>query len=148
MHVRIFPRRKKTTGEIPTKGRLPLHVHMADLQALLHLSVNDAAKRIGISSTALKKISRKLGILRWPYQREDYSLSTSALSNGDDLAWLAVDLRDNEPYCREGGPRAVPLSQPHAATASCEEMPCVESSHLEICGEHERDPFLFLFTSI
>ncbi len=68
-----------------------------------------------------------------------------------DLAFavhLAYLRGDNEPYCREGGPRAVPLSQPHAATASCEEMPCVESSYLEICGEHERDPFLFLFTSI
>jgi len=51
----------------------------------------------------------------------------------------------NDPHDR---PRAVPLSQPHAATASCEEMHCVESSYLEICGEHDRDPLLFMFPII
>lgn len=68
-HVRLFPRRKLIGGEIPEKGRAPLKVDMADIQALFGRPQSDAAKDIGISLTALKQICRKLGIQRWPYQR-------------------------------------------------------------------------------
>ena len=68
-HVRLFPRRKLIGGEIPEKGRAPLKVDMAAIQALFGRPQSDAAKEIGISLTALKQICRKLGIQRWPYQR-------------------------------------------------------------------------------
>eukprot|EP00961_Rhodomonas_salina_P239919 3241196-Rhodomonas_salina.1 len=36
---------------------------------LFHLPLDEAAEAIGICSTALKNVCRKLGVSRWPYRR-------------------------------------------------------------------------------
>lgn len=42
------------------------HLKMSDLSAYFHLSVVDAAKKLGVSQTTLKKACRKFGLKRWP----------------------------------------------------------------------------------
>lgn len=39
---------------------------MSDLSTYFHLSVADAAKKLGVSQTTLKKACRKFGLKRWP----------------------------------------------------------------------------------
>ncbi|KAK9102476.1 hypothetical protein Sjap_019730 [Stephania japonica] len=47
-------------------GRLKL----SDLEAHFHLPIEVAAKKLAICPTVLKKISRKYGMPRWPYRKE------------------------------------------------------------------------------
>ncbi|KAL2650943.1 hypothetical protein R1flu_019071 [Riccia fluitans] len=42
------------------------HLKLSDLSAFFHLSVVDAAKKLGVSQTTLKKACRKFGLKRWP----------------------------------------------------------------------------------
>ncbi|BBM98225.1 hypothetical protein Mp_1g11830 [Marchantia polymorpha subsp. ruderalis] len=42
------------------------HLKLSDLSAYFHLSVVDAAKKLGVSQTTLKKACRKFGLKRWP----------------------------------------------------------------------------------
>lgn len=42
------------------------HLRMSDLSTYFHLSVVDAAKKLGVSQTTLKKACRKFGLKRWP----------------------------------------------------------------------------------
>ncbi|GAX85823.1 hypothetical protein CEUSTIGMA_g13238.t1 [Chlamydomonas eustigma] len=42
---------------------------MEVLSQYFSLPINDASKALGICSTSLKKICRKLGLLRWPYRK-------------------------------------------------------------------------------
>ena len=65
--VRIFPRRKagENTSACPEKGREPLKFDVNSIQPLFALAQKDAARALGISVTALKKVCRKLGIHSW-----------------------------------------------------------------------------------
>ncbi|XP_002975726.2 uncharacterized protein LOC9630378 [Selaginella moellendorffii] len=42
------------------------HLILSDLSAYFHLSIVDAAKKLGVSQTTLKKACRKFGLKRWP----------------------------------------------------------------------------------
>ncbi|CAM6088723.1 unnamed protein product [Calypogeia fissa] len=42
------------------------HLKLSDLSIYFHLSVVDAAKKLGVSQTTLKKACRKFGLKRWP----------------------------------------------------------------------------------
>ena len=68
--VHIFPRRKAGESACPEKGRAPLKFDLASIQPLFALSQKDAARALGISLTALKKMSRKLGINSWVQVRD------------------------------------------------------------------------------
>jgi len=70
--VRIFPRRKagESASACPEKGRAPLKFDLASIQPLFALSQKDAARALGISLTALKKMCRKLGINSWVQVRD------------------------------------------------------------------------------
>ena len=62
--VRIFPRRKSWQAP-EVQG--PVYVSNESLSALKGLPLHNAAYRLGISTTALKKACRKLGMGRWMY---------------------------------------------------------------------------------
>eukprot|EP00899_Mesostigma_viride_P004028 jgi/Mesvir1/13626/Mv06714-RA.2 len=40
-----------------------------ELRLLFHLPIEDAAKQLGVCSSALKRRCRKLGIMRWPFRK-------------------------------------------------------------------------------
>lgn len=42
---------------------------LADLEALFHLPIGTAAKRLGLGVTILKRACRTLGVERWPYRK-------------------------------------------------------------------------------
>ncbi|EFJ25331.1 hypothetical protein SELMODRAFT_99671, partial [Selaginella moellendorffii] len=47
------------------------HLILSDLSAYFHLSIVDAAKKLGVSQTTLKKACRKFGLKRWPGRKVD-----------------------------------------------------------------------------
>mmetsp|Transcript_5937 Transcript_5937/g.12021 ORF Transcript_5937/g.12021 Transcript_5937/m.12021 type:complete len:111 (+) Transcript_5937:2-334(+) len=64
----IYPRRSpEDRDSAPRKDAV--FVSKSALSQLFHLSLPDAAARLGISPTALKSACRKLGIEKWPYRR-------------------------------------------------------------------------------
>ena len=70
--VRVFPRRKGSERSCvcPEKGRVPLRFDLKSIQPLFALTQKDAAKHLGISLTALKKVCRKLGVRSWASARD------------------------------------------------------------------------------
>ena len=74
MSVRIFPRRKagenSVMGPSLQKGRAPLKFDRNSIQPLFAMPQKDAARMLGISVTALKKVCRKLGIPTWAHVRD------------------------------------------------------------------------------
>ena len=71
MQVRLFPRRKagEPRNSLP-RGRAPLKVDGHAIQSLFDRPQGEAAKQLGISTTAMKQLCRKFGIVRWPYSRQ------------------------------------------------------------------------------
>ena len=70
MSVRIFPRRKAGENCGMEKGRAPLNFDKNSIQPLSAMPQKDAARTLGISLTALKKVCRKLGIHSWAHVRD------------------------------------------------------------------------------
>ena len=74
--VEVFPRRKAgESASTPARGRSPVHLNYSAVAALFDTPQTEAARRLGISLTALKQASRKLGILRWPCTRLEKALA-------------------------------------------------------------------------
>mmetsp|Transcript_23101 Transcript_23101/g.37011 ORF Transcript_23101/g.37011 Transcript_23101/m.37011 type:complete len:344 (+) Transcript_23101:20-1051(+) len=70
--VRLFPRRKKGSAAPTSNARRsgsPLVLTRRDINNLviLNLSQAEAAGRLDVSITCLKKVCRKMGIARWPF---------------------------------------------------------------------------------
>jgi len=63
----IFPRRK--AGQAKKDGQGPVHITIDILESMADVSLIEAVKKLGVSSTALKTACRKLGVLRWPYRK-------------------------------------------------------------------------------
>jgi hypothetical protein len=64
--VWIYPRRKagEEDAGTPAKGRPAMQLGYSAVAALFDMTQAEAAQRLGISITALKGVSRKLGISR------------------------------------------------------------------------------------
>jgi len=60
------------------KGRPPVKVDEGAMRLLFGVPQPLAAKELGISLTALKQICRKLGVVRWPYQRGGHASAHGA----------------------------------------------------------------------
>ena len=89
--VWIYPRRK--AGEnagTPAKGRPAMQLGYSAVAAFFDIPQGEAAQRLGISLTALKTASRKLGISRWPYTRvKKVYVRTKTLAPSGGLHWQA-----------------------------------------------------------
>jgi len=76
-NIRLFPRRKKYDAVGASTGyrrneRLPQLFDLATISECFCLIQGEAAKRLGISVTTLKKVCRKLGFERWPGPQRRY----------------------------------------------------------------------------
>jgi len=72
LSVQLYPRHKK--GSVASAGAtrqagMPLVLTKQVIVTLFPLSQTDAAARLGVSITSLKKVCRKMGIARWPFSR-------------------------------------------------------------------------------
>lgn len=79
--VRLFPRRKKQGTALQEtqkrrRGASPLVFTTEAISSLFNLSQHDAAEKLGVSATSLKKICRQLGIIRWPYTKKKRKRAT------------------------------------------------------------------------
>ncbi|EKX48831.1 hypothetical protein GUITHDRAFT_105455 [Guillardia theta CCMP2712] len=90
----IFPRRKM--GEASRKTDA-VWLSMELVHSLSDRSLQEAAKHLGISATALKKACRVLGIERWPYCRK-------RIQDGDCSSSKDAQSPDSAPYkpCQVG----------------------------------------------
>ncbi|EKX49985.1 hypothetical protein GUITHDRAFT_151353 [Guillardia theta CCMP2712] len=65
--ITLFPRRKAGQSR-PGGGRGPVVLTLDLLEKFYGMPLHVAAKRLGICQTAIKKVCRKLGIMKWPYK--------------------------------------------------------------------------------
>lgn len=47
----------------------PITLNAATLRAHFNMPLNDAAKRMGVCATSIKKVCRKIGIKHWPHRK-------------------------------------------------------------------------------
>ena len=74
----VIPRRKRKAGAssgVSGAAKVkPIKIALEILDRLSNLSLSQAADSLGISSTAMKKSCRKLGVRRWPYKSDQPSV--------------------------------------------------------------------------
>jgi len=105
-HVQVIPRRKR--GEPADVNRKGVKLGISEIKEYFHMRQSEAAKRLGISLTAMKSACRRIGLTRWPYARRKKArtkvLAGHALpAHGSYAASLFCD---SAPSCH-----AAPLSQ-------------------------------------
>jgi hypothetical protein len=66
------------------------HLKMSDLSAYFHLSVVDAAKKLGVSQTTLKKACRKFGLKRWPGRKVTNTIGCNKPSAKRTITFLIL----------------------------------------------------------
>mmetsp|Transcript_46614 Transcript_46614/g.72968 ORF Transcript_46614/g.72968 Transcript_46614/m.72968 type:complete len:296 (+) Transcript_46614:204-1091(+) len=80
----VFPRRK--TGQTKKAGpRTPVVITLDILKSCFHLPMPTASAKLGICTTAIKKLCRKFGIKKWPYRTLMSTSRRSKTSNFEDL---------------------------------------------------------------
>lgn len=66
--------RNRSASRKRTKsGRYTSDITLEEMQGYFHLPAYEAARRMGIGLTILKRLCRKFGVQRWPYQRKRFS---------------------------------------------------------------------------
>eukprot|EP00293_Proteomonas_sulcata_P012163 CAMPEP_0184290910 /NCGR_PEP_ID=MMETSP1049-20130417/3043_1 /TAXON_ID=77928 /ORGANISM="Proteomonas sulcata, Strain CCMP704" /LENGTH=677 /DNA_ID=CAMNT_0026598191 /DNA_START=116 /DNA_END=2149 /DNA_ORIENTATION=- len=78
----IFPRRKQGQQRKDSTG--PVVVTLELLEQYSDISLTDAAKKLGISPTAVKKACRKLGVQRWPYKKNPDPVEPQVINTYDE----------------------------------------------------------------
>lgn len=69
------PRRLVGTGikKMTKHGRYTSDITLEEMEGYYHLPAYEAARRMGIGLTILKRLCRKFGVKRWPYQRRRFA---------------------------------------------------------------------------
>mmetsp|Transcript_2251 Transcript_2251/g.5312 ORF Transcript_2251/g.5312 Transcript_2251/m.5312 type:complete len:337 (-) Transcript_2251:630-1640(-) len=63
----IIPRRKSGRQD-QALSKTPVTLSKAVLESLFHLPLSEVAAHLGICATTIKKVSRRMGIEKWPYK--------------------------------------------------------------------------------
>lgn len=64
---------RSTSRKRTKSGRYTSDITLEEMQGYFHLPAYEAARRMGIGLTILKRLCRKFGVQRWPYQRKRFS---------------------------------------------------------------------------
>jgi len=78
----IFPRRKAGQDKRQADNEAPVKLTPEILDKISDIPLVAAAKKLGISKTALKNACRHLGLKRWPFRRRREDARRNALMNG------------------------------------------------------------------
>jgi len=117
----IFPRRKAGQNKRPAQ---PVVVTYETLSEVFDLPLWKACKTLGICATAMKKVCRKLGVMKWPYKENhmpgkrvgskdsDFSRSSSSSSSSQGV----TDCEDacESPTSSKDAPVFHPRREPRA----------------------------------
>jgi len=66
-------RPKGRSMKVTKAGRYTSDITMEEIEQHFHLPAYEAARRMGIGLTILKRLCRKFGLKRWPYQRKKFN---------------------------------------------------------------------------
>ena len=80
----VFPRRK--AGQEEDHVPAPVVITMAILEKYKDIPLSKVATKLGISTTAMKKACRKLGVTRWPYLHSTYKPNARPIPRSTDVA--------------------------------------------------------------
>ena len=105
---KIFPRRKGGQSKKCAESA-PVIITAELLQMCFDMPLVQAAKKLGICATALKKVCRKLGIHKWPYKEMKPSLSLGRQGDGD-----GAGLPGGAPSPRAAGSASTPRRELHS----------------------------------
>ena len=109
--VLLYPRRKQADRgnaavQQPPRGRKPIAIERSTFEAVFHMPQPDAAKQLGISLTSMKQVSRKLGVMKWPYRRQ---CKLSSKGKGKVKSTVHTEMegvgtpRSPQPHMTQGG---------------------------------------------
>lgn len=79
--ITLFPRRKAGQSR-PGGGKGPVVLNLELLEQFYGMPLHVAANRLGICQTAIKKVCRRLGIMKWPYK--EMRMPSERFEKGDD----------------------------------------------------------------
>jgi len=119
--VLLYPRRKgdargDARGDAPQRGRKPVSLELATVEAKFELPQPEAAKELGISLTSLKLVCRKLGLKKWPYRRPGKSPSAPKKETKDETGTALNIASHHTPSEVEAAALLAAMLQAHAAT--------------------------------
>lgn len=138
--VSLFPRRKKSSGSSNEKhtpprrrGTSPRVFQERDITDLFSYPQQKAAEHLGVSTTSLKKICRKLGIVRWPYTKSKTAGFHTARAGDDD--------------CLPGGESTGKNDEPSRISDACSSIEIAtklhQTTHLQNCQESFEELSIF-----
>lgn len=89
----IFPRRKAGQDKRQADNEAPVKLTPEILDKISDIPLVAAAKKLGISKTALKNACRHLGLKRWPFRRRREDARRNALMKGSSSSSSATRSR-------------------------------------------------------
>jgi len=119
--VLLYPRRKgdargDARSDAPQRGRKPVSLELATVEAKFDLPQPEAAMELGISLTSLKLVCRKLGLKKWPYRRPGKSHPAPKKEAKDETGTALNVAARHTPSEVEAAALLAAMLQAHAAT--------------------------------
>lgn len=128
----IYPRRK---GGQDSRKTSQVVVTAEVLEKHFHLPLHDAATKLGLCATAIKKVCRRFGILRWPF-RDHHRLNMNTRhqcsgAQSEDSAAAAPDAsaRDWSPICTSTATPRICLQQRPRGRAQAKRRSLLQPCH-------------------
>jgi hypothetical protein len=144
----VIPRRK--AGQAGGDVASPVSITIETLERYSSVPLSKAAILLGISSTAMKKACRKLGVTRWPYSTHSRAKlppppPKSSLTMQVDSAYVRKLFRKYSGHARIrdfdfGETSPVPVGSAGASAGGGSEMSEISSSAAEISSSAASTP--------
>jgi len=99
----VIPRRK--AGQVADSVAMPVSITVETLKLYANVPLAKAAALLGISSTAMKKACRRLGVTRWPYTSDETNSAQIPNSNAAGQVDAAYVRKLFRKYCAPPAPR-------------------------------------------
>lgn len=136
----IFPRRKAGQSKRQADNEAPVKLTPESLEAIANIPLVAAAKKLGISKTALKNACRNLGLKRWPFRRrrEDArrkaAIASASLSSSSDSTSKTSPSGSDPHVSAEGRHGKSPL-----ARGEGDEVDSMDEQDSESSGDEDDD---------
>ena len=122
-------------GCVPGRGRRPTKIERRVVEGLFSVPQPDAARKLGISLTTLKQACRRLGIMRWPYQRHVHE-STALTHRSPTMRALSCEVGCAP--CRASCEVGCAPCRALSSSSSTSDPECIQSSSSTV-GDQDAD---------